>query len=118
MTHQPPSPSPDQVEVRHGFTMVDILRLAGRAAVASRWKFIEFHHRRDVAWSAIAEALYGREAAPSAYELFGIGGWAIRAYAVDLGPTRGGWTTPMPAPDRQRGSNRSGVSGLAGAFTR
>jgi hypothetical protein len=60
-------------ELRHGYTLDDLRRLAG-GVVKHAWSQLgDQADRLEVAWSAIAEALYASESTPTRRELFQAG---------------------------------------------
>jgi hypothetical protein len=57
-------------ELRHGYTLADLDRLAMTATARDRWhQGMDVSERRDLAWSAIAEHLYASEDPPTQREL-------------------------------------------------
>jgi hypothetical protein len=57
-------------ELCHGYTLADIDRLALNAVRWGHWHYgMNFHDRREVAWSAIAECLCSSDEAPRRFEL-------------------------------------------------
>jgi hypothetical protein len=77
------------MELRHGYTMASLDNLAKRAVFESRWQFIAFHEKHEVAWSAIAEELYSCEEPPRAHDLIRLGEKAIDRHVEDLSHMRG-----------------------------
>jgi hypothetical protein len=84
-----PLASSRDMELRHGYTIVSLQNLARRAVFDSRWQFLPFHEKYDIAWSAIAEELYANDEPPHVHELIRFGEKAIRQYVDDLGHTHG-----------------------------
>jgi hypothetical protein len=60
-------------QLRHGYTMVSLHSLARRAVFGSRWQFIPFDEKHEIAWSAIAEELYSSTEQPRAHDLIRLG---------------------------------------------
>jgi hypothetical protein len=87
-------------ELRYGYTLTSLENLARRAVFESRWQFIAFHEKYEIAWSAIAEQLYASDQPPGASDLIHAGEKAIRIHVEDLGHTHGTYyyreTTDMP----------------------
>jgi hypothetical protein len=78
----PAAVTPAGTELRHGYTLDSLTRLAQYAARRGRWdRGIELPVRFEVAWSAIAEHLYVVEEPPTAGELVRAGWLAIREHA-------------------------------------
>lgn len=67
----------DALEVRHGYTMLDLHRLARAAVRADRSMALDVADARDIAWSAIAEHLCSVEDHPHHNELVQVGWQAI-----------------------------------------
>lgn len=65
------------LEVRHGYTLADLDAMARAATIADRSMAMDLQDRRDIAWSAIAEALWTAETPPRRRELIGAGLGAI-----------------------------------------
>lgn len=64
-------------ELRHGYTLSDLHQMTVAALMADRSMAMDYRDRRDVAWSAIAEALYAADAPPHRQELIRAGWQAI-----------------------------------------
>lgn len=70
-------------ELRHGYTLDDLRRLAG-GVVKHAWSQLgDQVERLEVVWSAIAEALYASESTPTRRELFQAGMDAMGRYDAD-----------------------------------
>jgi hypothetical protein len=70
-------------ELRHGYTLDDLRRLAG-GVVKHAWSQLgDQADRLEVVWSAIAEALYASETAPARRDLFQAGMDAMGRYDAD-----------------------------------
>jgi hypothetical protein len=82
-----------QTELRFGYTFAGLQELARQAVLFSRWQFLAFHEKYDIAWSAIAEEVYASEEAPRPYDLIRIGERAITVHVEDLGHTWGTYIT-------------------------
>jgi hypothetical protein len=65
--------------------MVSLHSLARRAVFGSRWQFIPFDEKHEIAWSAIAEELYSSTEQPRAHDLIRLGERAIDRHVGDLG---------------------------------
>ena len=78
-----------EVELRHGYTMISLNNLAKRAVFESRWQFIPFHEKYEIAWSVIAEALCSSDEPPRVHDLIRAGEKAIRNNVEDLGELHG-----------------------------
>lgn len=48
----------DDIEVKHGYTLRDLDQMTHAAMIADRSMAMDYTDRRDIAWSAIAEALW------------------------------------------------------------
>lgn len=70
----------DALVLRHGYTMADLDVLTRRAALGSRWRFIDFDERADVARFAIVEHLLTAAEPPGFWELVNAGERAIRLH--------------------------------------
>lgn len=77
------------LELRYGFTVASLENLARRAVFESRWKFLPFHEKYEIAWSAIAEVLYTIDEPPGPHDLIRIGERAIDIEVEHLSHTRG-----------------------------
>ncbi len=76
--------SPDQVELRFGYTLDSLDRLAHFAARRKLWhRGTELSVRVEVAWSAMAEHLYAAEQPPTVGELIQVGWQAITGHVED-----------------------------------
>lgn len=64
-------------EVRHGYTITDLHQLTVAAIKADRSMAMDYADRRDIAWSAIAEALCAAEEPPRRGDLIRAGWQAI-----------------------------------------
>jgi hypothetical protein len=67
-----PSPSAGawDTELRHGYTLADIHKLTMIAVLKDYWhRDMSLDERQDLAWSAIAECLYGHDGSPTRHEL-------------------------------------------------
>jgi hypothetical protein len=68
----------DDAPLRFEYTMGSLHALAQKTArEAVRWRYLPYSERYDIAWSAIAEAIYSSEAYPHPHELVMIGWKAI-----------------------------------------
>ncbi|MER7277986.1 hypothetical protein ABT369_26445 [Dactylosporangium sp. NPDC000244] len=85
-----PSVPPGDVELRHGYTLGEINRLATTAVVRDVFhQSLPFAERLETAWSAMVECLYAAEAAPRAGELIRAAWNGLRAQAEDEWRTHG-----------------------------
>ena len=64
-------------EVRHGFTLAQLDRIAALATNTGRALVMHYQDRRDEAWSAIVEHLYAAEEPPTSHQLVEVGRSAI-----------------------------------------
>jgi hypothetical protein len=71
------------IELRHGYTLDDLRRLAGGVVKYAWSTHGDQVERLEVAWSAIAEALYASETAPARRDLFQAGMDAMGRYEAD-----------------------------------
>ncbi len=71
-------------ELRHGYTLAGLARLARLAVHTAGTMASDWHDRYETAWSAIAEHLYAAEHWPPRHDLVRVGQLAIYA-AVDDG---------------------------------
>src|SRR4030088_3289807 len=70
-------------ELRHGYTLDDLRRLAG-GVIKHAWSQLgDQTDRLEVVWSAIAEALYASESMPARRDLFQAGMDAMGRYDAD-----------------------------------
>lgn len=83
-----PTAERDQA-LRHGYSLVSLSTLARRAVFESHWRFLTFHERYEIAWSAMAEALYASDDVPRPFDLVRVGEKAIRAHVDGVGHTWG-----------------------------
>lgn len=67
----------DDVEVKHGYTLRDLKQMTHAAMKADRSLAMDYADRRDIAWSAIAEALCAAPYWPKRSELIQAGWQAI-----------------------------------------
>jgi hypothetical protein len=81
------------ITLRHGYTLANLNELARKTVFCSRWRFLSFQERYDIAWSAIAEGIYASEEPPAPHELIRLGEKAIRSHVSDLENTWGTWLT-------------------------
>jgi DNA-directed RNA polymerase specialized sigma24 family protein len=65
------------MQVRHGFTLAQLDRIAALATNTGRTMAMHYQDRRDEAWSAIVEYLYAAETPPTGHELVEVGRKAI-----------------------------------------
>lgn len=78
------APAPEvEGGLRHGFTLDDLHRITKSAVIADRSMAMDYRDRYDIAWSAIAEALYSAETAPTWQQLVQEGWQAIYADVRD-----------------------------------
>lgn len=70
-------------DLRHGYTLRDLHQMTAAALRADRSGAMDYITRRDVAWSAIAEALYAADEPPRRQELIRVGWQAIYAEQRD-----------------------------------
>lgn len=71
-------PAPRGVtEIRYGYTLADLESMTRAAVVADRSMAMDIRDRRDIAWSAIAEALWTAETPPHRQDLIRTGWQAI-----------------------------------------
>ncbi|HEY7145599.1 MAG TPA: hypothetical protein VH637_15255 [Streptosporangiaceae bacterium] len=85
-------------ELRFGFTMASLERLARKAAYGSHWRFLEFREKYEIAWSAIAEELYASTEPPRPDDLIRLGDKAIAAQVEVYGHM---WGAYYSKPDRE-----------------
>lgn len=71
------------MHVRHGYTLDDLDRMTRMALGADRLMAMSFDERRDIAWSAIAEALCVADEPPHYQELVRVGWQAIYRHVRD-----------------------------------
>lgn len=69
--------------LRYGFTLADLDKMTSAAVIADRSMAMPTSERREIAWSAIAEALYAAEHPPSRQDLIRAGWQAIYEYVRD-----------------------------------
>ena len=82
--------STDQVELRHGYTLDSLDRLACWAAQRKRWhRGLELSERTEVAWHAMAELLYASDEPPTVRDLIDTGWRAIAAQVYSNAPFHG-----------------------------
>lgn len=74
---------PPEIELCHGYTLRDLHQMTAAALRADRSMAMDYTDRRDVAWSAIAEALYAAPDPPQRQELIRAGWQAIYAEVRD-----------------------------------
>lgn len=91
------------IEIRHGYTPHDLEQMARAATNADRSAALDRHDRHDIAWSAIAEALWTAEAPPARRDLIAAGWKAIyravqQEYRHHGYAGRQGWSGPRSAP--------------------
>ena len=79
---QPFAPS-GQTELRFGYTLEDLRRLAVGVAHKAWGQYGDPVDHLQTAWSAIAEALYASETAPARRDLFQAGMDAMGRYDAD-----------------------------------
>lgn len=77
------------VDLRHGYTLADLHRMARMSAVANHTMAADHRDLLDTAWSAIAEAIYTAETWPSEHDLLRVGKGAIWALVKDHRQTYG-----------------------------
>jgi hypothetical protein len=77
------------VLVGHGYTVADLDQLARKAAYTSRWLFMPFAERRDLARFAITEHLLTTADSPEFWSLVNLGEKAIGAHVEQEGRYRG-----------------------------
>ncbi len=75
--------------VGHGYTVADLDRLARKAAWQSRWRFLPFDQREDIARFAIVEHLLTCAEPPDFWDLVNLGEQAIWAQVEHEGRYRG-----------------------------
>jgi hypothetical protein len=63
--------------IRHGYTLHDLDEMARIATLADRSLAMDYATRRDIAWSAIAEALVTSDEPPARHDLIRAGSTAI-----------------------------------------
>jgi hypothetical protein len=85
-------------ELRFGFTMASLDSLARKAVYESHWRFLPFHEKYDIAWSAIAEELYASSEPPRPHDLIRLGDKAIAAQVESYGHM---WGAYYSKPDRE-----------------
>ncbi len=72
------------VELRHGYTMMDLHKMTLCAIMQARWRLMPFDERYEVARFAIIERLYDEsEAVPQWHDLVNTGKRAIMRYLDD-----------------------------------
>jgi len=77
------------VDLRHGYTLADLHRMARMSAAANRTYAADVRDLLDAAWSAIAEAIYVADIWPSEHSLLQVGKGAIWALVKDHRQTYG-----------------------------
>lgn len=70
-------------DLRFGYTLTDLDKLTTAAVIADRSMAMPTSERRDIAWSAIAEALYATDEPPTRHDLVRAGWQAIYKYVRD-----------------------------------
>lgn len=65
------------MELRHGFTLHELDRIAALATNTGRALVMHYQDRRDEAWGAIVEHLYAADEPPTAHQLVEVGRRAI-----------------------------------------
>ncbi|MGW4422581.1 helix-turn-helix transcriptional regulator [Streptosporangium sp. NPDC004631] len=117
------TPAPEDVHtLRHGYNLADLHQLATRALWRVWGVTVDRHTRYELAWSAIAEAIYAAsdDQPPSPVQLIGVGqdaiGWHVRAEARHHGLSKHAEYDPMRGfaayweiPVRHAGSPEPGV---------
>ncbi|MBX6357771.1 MAG: sigma-70 region 4 domain-containing protein [Micromonosporaceae bacterium] len=86
-------PAGSEVPVRHGYTMADLERLTRKAALSSRWRFITYGERADVARFAILEHLLTATDPPDFWHLVNVGERAIHRHVEAEEHWGGFWVT-------------------------
>lgn len=86
------------IELRHGYTLDDLRSIAGRVVHSAWGQLGDRVERLEMAWSAIAEALYTSEDAPTRRDLWHAGVQAMGKYDADYHHHHGVTTTGGPAP--------------------
>src|ERR1051326_9553591 len=71
------------MELRHGYTLSDLHQMTVAACRADRLLAMPYYHRRDIAWSAIALALFEAEHWPRRESLIQAGWQAIYRHIRD-----------------------------------
>lgn len=95
-------------EIRHGYTLDDVHRLASQAVWRDRWyRAMDVTDRMEATWFAIVEHLLTCETAPAPYDLIGVGMRAsdhlVRDNARTHGrPTNDFWAGDEAMPNFQR----------------
>jgi hypothetical protein len=85
-----PAAQDSSIEVRYGYTLSEIDRLANAAVRRDVWhQSLPFPERLDIAWSAIAEHLYSCEEKPGSGELIRAAWSALRSEAEASWHTHG-----------------------------
>lgn len=69
--------------LRYGYTLDDLDKMTSAAVIADRSMAMHTSERRDIAWSAIAEALYAAEEFPTRQDLIRVGWQAIYHHVRD-----------------------------------
>lgn len=77
--------STDVHEIRHGYNLADLDRLAGIAVAAAWSRAMDYTDRYDAAWHAVAEKLYTSTEPPSGWDLKQAGVRAVNRIAQDHG---------------------------------
>lgn len=72
---------PDVHEIRHGYNLADLDRLARIAVARARTRGGDYRGRYEAAWSAVAEALCVAGESPSSADLIAIGWRAVADFA-------------------------------------
>jgi hypothetical protein len=86
----PVETSADQAELRHGYTLDSLDRLAHFAARRKLWHHgLELFERAEIAWSALAEHLYACDEPPTVSELIRAGWRAISEHVDSRGQFHG-----------------------------
>jgi hypothetical protein len=72
-------------ELRHGYNLADLERLAALAVGAAFARAMDYRDRYDAAWFAIVEALYVAKERPEPWSLKQVGSRAVNRLAQDHG---------------------------------
>jgi DNA-directed RNA polymerase specialized sigma24 family protein len=65
------------MELKHGYTLLDLQQMMHAAVIADRTLALDYQTRSDIAWSAIATALYEADEPPHRQALIRVGWQAI-----------------------------------------
>jgi DNA-directed RNA polymerase specialized sigma24 family protein len=79
----------DELHIAHGFRLRDLDQMTRAAAIADRTMALGYQDKKDIAWSAIAEALVTAQETPDRQALIRVGWQAIYRTVRDSYRSRG-----------------------------